>query len=279
MKIYTKISECKEALKNIKKDGNDIGLVPTMGFLHEGHLSLVRQSVKDNTTTAVSVFVNPLQFGEGEDFDIYPRDFNKDCELLESENVDIVFHPTVEGLYRDNFSTKICVKGMTEKLCGLKRPGHFEGVCTVVSKLFNIIMPDRAYFGMKDYQQLQIIKKLVDDLNYDIEIIGMSIIRENNGLAMSSRNAYLGDKKRKDAVCLFSSFSLVDKLLREGIRESESIVIYIKKFIQSFEDTKIDYVEIVDPKTLDKITHIAGNFLLVLAVYIGETRLIDNKIF
>ena len=279
MKIYTQIVECKTKVRKLKNQKKSIGLVPTMGFLHEGHLSLVRQSVQENDITIVTIFINPLQFAEGEDFEHYPSDFKNDCELLEKEKVDILFSPSTEDLYPENFSTKVSVKKITEKMCGQKRPGHFDGVCTVITKLFNIFNPDKAYFGKKDYQQLQTIKKLVLDLNYDIKIVGMPIIREDDGLAMSSRNAYLKSNERDSSLCLYKSFDIVKKLLSQGYRDAEEIKKYVTHFIQGFEKVKIDYINVVDEETLIKTSYIDKPFLLALAVFIGKTRLIDNKIF
>jgi len=279
MKIFTKIAESRAKIKKLKDQKRSIGLVPTMGFLHDGHFSLIKQSVKENDFTVVTVFINPLQFGEGEDFELYPTDFKNDCELLEKVGVDMVFHPSIKELYLENFLTKVSVKKITEKMCGQRRPGHFDGVCAVITKLFNIFNPDNAYFGKKDYQQLQAIKKLVIDLNYDINIIGMPIIRERDGLAMSSRNAYLKDNERDSAICLYKSFNIVRQLLSQGFRNSEDIKKGVSFFIQSFENVKIDYIAIVDKETLEEIFCIDKSFLLALAVFIGKTRLIDNKIY
>ena len=277
MIILKKIDELKKTLDKLK-DGS-IGFVPTMGYIHEGHLSLVNKAISDSDAVVVSIFVNPLQFGAGEDFDRYPRDENRDLAILEKRNVDIVFIPDIKEMYPENFYTKVVVEKLTNKLCGKSRPGHFDGVCTVLSKFFNIINPNKAYFGLKDYQQYIIVKKMVADLNFNIEIVGMPIVREKDGLAVSSRNYYLNNKERKSALCLYNSFGIVDKYLLEGERDANKIKKCVEDFIKSHNYTKIDYVEIVDPENLEPINIISDKFLLALAVYVGGTRLIDNKIF
>ncbi|MDY6820937.1 MAG: pantoate--beta-alanine ligase [Deferribacterota bacterium] len=277
MIVLKKIDELKKTLDKLK-DGS-IGFVPTMGYIHEGHLSLVDKTISDSDAVVVSIFVNPLQFGAGEDFDRYPRDENRDLAILEKRNVDIVFIPDIKEMYPENFYTKVVVEKLTNKLCGKSRPGHFDGVCTVLSKFFNIINPNKAYFGLKDYQQYIIVKKMVADLNFDIEIVGMPIVREKDGLAVSSRNYYLNNKERKSALCLYNSFNVVDKYLLEGERDASKIKKYVEDFIKSHNYTKIDYVEIVNPENLEPINIISDKFLLALAVYVGGTRLIDNKIF
>ena len=279
MQIIKNKKEMKEIANRLKSDGKSIGFVPTMGYLHDGHLSLVKEARKDNDIVVVSIFVNPLQFGPNEDLARYPRDFKRDCELLEKENVDYLFYPDVNEMYPENFLTKVSVSKITEILCGTSRPGHFDGVCTVVTKLFNIVKPDKAYFGQKDYQQLKVIQQFVRDLDMDVEVIGLPIIREVDGLAMSSRNVYLSHEERESALSLSKSFEIVRKALKEGIRDPEKIKSEIVIFISSFKHTKIDYVEIVDPDTLEKLEKIEKPFLLALAVYVGKARLIDNKIF
>lgn len=233
MEIIQKIRPLKELITNYKKDGLSIGFVPTMGYLHEGHLSLVREAKKNNDITVVSIFVNPTQFGPNEDLDKYPRDFERDEILLRGEGVDIIFYPDVKEMYSSNHMTYVNVEKITDKLCGLKRPGHFRGVATVVCKLFNIVKPDNAYFGLKDYQQVLVIKKMVEDLNMDVDIIPMPIVRERDGLAMSSRNVYLSDEERVSALSLNRSFLLVDDLMKKGIRNSKILIDEVTKFILS----------------------------------------------
>jgi len=279
MKIIQKIRPLKELITNYKKDGLSIGFVPTMGYLHEGHLSLVREAKKNNDITVVSIFVNPTQFGPNEDLDKYPRDFERDEILLRGEGVDIIFYPDVKEMYSSNHMTYVNVEKITDKLCGLKRPGHFRGVATVVCKLFNIVKPDNAYFGLKDYQQVLVIKKMVEDLNMDVDIIPMPIVRERDGLAMSSRNVYLSDEERVSALSLNRSFLLVDDLLKKGIRNSKILIDEVTKFILSHPYTKVDYVEVVDPDNLENKDRLEGRFLLALAIFVNKTRLIDNKIF
>jgi len=279
MKIFKTVHETKNFLKEQRKLGKSIGLVPTMGFLHDGHIALVRRSVEDNDITVVSIFVNPAQFGPNEDFDSYPRDFNRDIDILKKNDVDCVFAPDVNEMYPSDFSTKVSVGKLTDYLCGAKRPGHFDGVATVVTKLLNIADPDKAYFGMKDYQQLKVIQRLARDLNLDVEIIGVPIVRESDGLAMSSRNFYLTDAQRQSALSLVRSFDIVQKMLDSGVRSVKYMKKAIHDYISGFEHTSVDYVEIVDKETLEPLETINESFLVALAVYVGKARLIDNKIF
>ncbi len=279
MEIVREIKPLKQILSEKKRQGLSVGFVPTMGYLHEGHLSLVRESKKNNDITVVSIFVNPTQFGPNEDLDRYPRDFDRDEKLLRNEGADIVFYPDVKEIYPDNYMTYVNVEKITDKLCGLKRPGHFRGVATVVCKLFNIVKPDRAYFGLKDYQQVLVIKKMVEDLNMDVEVVPMPIVRESDGLAMSSRNVYLSQDERRSALSLSRSFGVVDELIRNGERDVRRIIDAVSEFILSHPYTKIDYVEIMDPDTLDYKDTVNDRFLLALAVFVNKTRLIDNKIF
>ncbi|MGB9731615.1 MULTISPECIES: pantoate--beta-alanine ligase [Calditerrivibrio] len=279
MEIIREIKKMKDYIAEKSKKGYRIGFVPTMGYLHDGHLSLVRRSKKDNDITVVSIFVNPTQFGPNEDLDRYPRDFDRDENLLRNESVDVIFYPDLKEIYPDNYMTYVNVEKITDRLCGIKRPGHFRGVATIVCKLFNIVKPDRAYFGLKDYQQVLVIKKMVEDLNMDVDIVPMPIVREEDGLAMSSRNVYLSKEERESALSLNRSFALVEELLKNGVRNSKTIKDKVSDFILGHPYTKIDYVEIMDPDNLDYVEDITGNFLLALAVFINKTRLIDNKIF
>ncbi len=278
MKLIKNISEMKTLIKDWKKKNFKIAFVPTMGYLHEGHLSLVRKAKTLGDKTVVSIFVNPLQFGPKEDFKEYPRDLERDKTLLEKEKVDVVFVPSEEEMYPSEFQTYVEVTKLTQNLCGAYRPGHFKGVTTVVLKLFNIVQPDFALFGEKDYQQLQVIKQMVKDLNLDIEIVGCPTVREEDGLAMSSRNTYLSPEERASALSLFKALLLAEKLLKEGEVESEKIKKKIIEFISSFPYTCVQYVEIVDPKTLEPVEIITKPVLCALAVFVGKTRLIDNRI-
>lgn len=280
MEVITKVSEMQKLSKTIKRTNKTIGFVPTMGYLHEGHLSLVRASKKDCDVTIVSIFVNPIQFGPKEDLSRYPRDFERDKSMLEKEKVDYIFYPSVEEMYQSDFATTINVERVTENLCGASRPGHFRGVTTVVGKLFNIVMPDKAYFGEKDYQQLVTIKKMVRDLNFPLEIIGIQIVRESDGLAMSSRNSYLTQEERKSALCLFKSILLAQDMVKRGKKNVKEIINAVEELIKNTPYTKIDYVKICDPETLEYIEdgNIEGKKLLALAVFVGNTRLIDNVI-
>lgn len=280
MEIITKVNQMQMLSKDIKKNNKTIGLVPTMGYLHEGHLSLVRASKKDTDVTVVSIFVNPIQFGPKEDLSKYPRDFERDRSMLEKEGVDYIFYPSVEEMYQTDFSTTINVEGVTKNLCGASRPGHFRGVATVVGKLFNIVMPDKAYFGEKDFQQLVTIKRMVRDLNFPIEIIGMPIVREKDGLAMSSRNSYLSEEERKSALCIYKSIILAREMVKCGKKNVKDILNAIEELIRNTPYTKIDYVKICNPETLEYIEDgdIDGKKLLALAVFVGNTRLIDNAI-
>jgi pantoate--beta-alanine ligase len=279
VKILTKISESRDEINVFRCVGKRIGFVPTMGYLHEGHLSLVKKCREENDIVVVSIFVNPTQFGAGEDFERYPKDLKKDAALLQGAGVDFLFTPSVEEMYPEGFSTAISVSGISDGLCGSSRPGHFDGVALVVTKLLNIIMPHKAYFGMKDYQQLQVIKRFVADLNMNTKIIGMPIIRETDGLALSSRNIYLNADERKSALCLSRSFALVYEALEGGETEVSEVKTIVENFIKDHPHTRIDYVQFVDPETLKPVKDLTKDFLLALAVYVGKARLIDNNIF
>lgn len=279
MLIVNTVCEAKKILRDIKNSGKSIGFVPTMGYLHSGHISLVDQSKKDNDFTVVSIFVNPTQFGPNEDLDKYPRNFVRDEKLLRDAGVDMVFYPSVETMYPDGYATFVNVERVTDPLCGAKRPGHFRGVATIVCKLFNIVSPDKSYFGLKDYQQVIVIKRMVEDLNMDVDVVGMPIVRESDGLAMSSRNVYLSPDERLSALSLSRSFPLVEKKLKSGERRASVIIKDVEDFISSHPYSRIDYVEIVDKDSLEKLDFIDRPFLMAMAVFINKTRLIDNKIF
>ena len=277
MKLVTSIDELRKEVKEWKKSGLTVGIVPTMGFLHEGHKSLIHRAVAENDKVVVSNFVNPSQFGPNEDYESYPRDQKKDFELCENEGAAIMFAPTPEEMYCDP-KVYVAINDLSEKLCGKTRPIHFKGVCTVVSKLFNIVTPDRAYFGQKDAQQLIIIKKMVKDLNFGIEIVGCPIIREADGLAKSSRNTYLNDEERKAALCLSKSIKKAKELVAGGNVDAVSVVNEMKAVINEEKLAKIDYVEAVSEETLEPVEKLSKGNLVAMAVYIGKTRLIDNFI-
>lgn len=279
MNISGSISEVRQIVKEWRKEGLTVGLVPTMGYLHEGHKSLIDKALKENDRVVVSVFVNPIQFGPTEDLASYPRDLERDAKLCEEVGANLIFHPEKEEMYFDDFSSFVEVQGVSKGLCGKSRPIHFRGVCTVVTKLFNIVKPDRAYFGQKDAQQLAVVKRMVRDLNMDIEIIGCPIIREEDGLAKSSRNTYLSPEERKAAVILSKSLKLGKEAIEAGERNSKKIIDIITNNINTEKLAKIDYVEIVDPLSIENIDKIENSALVAMAVYIGKTRLIDNFIY
>ena len=279
MKIVSTVNDVRSTVKEWKKNGLKVGLVPTMGFLHEGHLSLIKKAVAENDKVIVSVFVNPTQFGPNEDFEAYPRDLNKDAALCEEAGADLIFHPEPEGMYPDGFCSSVNMTGLTDALCGKSRPIHFQGVCTVVSKLFNIAAPDNAYFGEKDAQQLAIIKRMVKDLNFDIKITGCPIIREEDGLAKSSRNTYLNPEERQAALVLSKAVKCGRSLVEGGEKDSAVILKEMKSIIENEPLARIDYVEIVDMNTMKNIDKVKGDVLCAMAVYIGKTRLIDNFIY
>ncbi len=279
MKIVSTVNDVRSTVKEWKKNGLKVGLVPTMGFLHEGHLSLIKKAVAENDKVIVSVFVNPTQFGPNEDFEAYPRDLNKDAALCEEAGANLIFHPEPEEMYPDGFCSSVNMTGLTDALCGKSRPIHFQGVCTVVSKLFNIAAPDNAYFGEKDAQQLAIIKRMVKDLNFDIKITGCPIIREEDGLAKSSRNTYLNPEERQAALVLSKAVKCGRSLVEGGEKDSAVILKEMKSIIENEPLARIDYVEIVDMNTMKNIDKVKGDVLCAMAVYIGKTRLIDNFIY
>ena len=277
MKIVGTVKEVREQVKEWKKQGLTVGFVPTMGYLHEGHKSLMDAARKDNDKVVVSIFVNPMQFGPTEDLATYPRDLDHDAALCESVGVDLIFHPEPEEMYEKDFCSFVDMTGLTEGLCGKTRPIHFRGVCTVVNKFFNIVTPDRAYFGQKDGQQLAVIKRMVRDLNMDIEIIGCPIVREEDGLAKSSRNTYLSPEERKAALILSKTVAL-GKELAKTEKDANKVVEAMKKNIETEPMAKIDYVEAVDALSMAPVDTLEGTCMLAMAVYIGKTRLIDNTL-
>ena len=278
MEVFKNIKEIRTFINNAVKDGKTIGFVPTMGFLHEGHMSLVKNSKLHNNITVMSIFVNPTQFVEGEDYDKYPRDFERDLEIARQNFVDAVFIPETGEIYPDGFNTSVTVSGITDRLCGVSRPGHFRGVATIVNKLFNIVKPDRAYFGQKDAQQALVIEKMAKDLNMEIEIVVCPIIREKDGLAMSSRNKYLDKNERKSAVAISRSLFKAEEAIKNGVREKVKIMELIKTTILSEKTMGIDYIEVLNAHTLEDINSIKGGIIIAVAVKIGQTRLIDNII-
>ncbi|PAB61118.1 pantoate--beta-alanine ligase [Anaeromicrobium sediminis] len=277
MKTISHINDLRAEIKKEKAKGNSIGLVPTMGFLHEGHLSLIRSAKKENDIVVVSIFVNPTQFNKKDDLDSYPRDLNRDSKLVEAEDADILFIPSVEEMYPNGYSTYLEVEGLiTKQLCGKSREGHFKGVTTIVSKLFNMVTPHRAYFGQKDAQQVAVIEKMVRDMNMDIEIVPCPIVREADGLALSSRNALLKENERKEAIILSKSLFAAEKMIIDGERLASKIKSFITENIKTVKDAEIDYVEVVNGKTLENIHIVEGDVLIAVAVKMGKPRLIDN---
>ncbi|HOQ40452.1 MAG TPA: pantoate--beta-alanine ligase [Fervidobacterium sp.] len=277
MRLIQNVSEMKALSKSVIDDGKTIGFVPTMGYLHQGHLSLVQKAREENDIVVVSIFVNPTQFGPNEDYSRYPRDLERDLRLLNPFNVDYIFNPSVEEMYPAYYSVYVDETEMSKYLCGARRPGHFRGVCTVVTKLFNIVRPTRAYFGQKDAQQFRILRRMVENLNMDVEMVEMPIVREPDGLAMSSRNVYLSDEERREAPRLYKSLLEAKKLIDSGERDVQKIKDEIQRVL-NHPLLKIDYVEIVDEKTLIPVDRIEGDVIVAIAVFFGKARLIDNVI-
>jgi pantoate--beta-alanine ligase len=278
MEIITDITSMQQIALSLKREGKRIAFVPTMGYLHEGHASLLSQGRTRCDVLVLSIFVNPIQFGPGEDLDRYPRNLDGDCAIARACGVDIVFTPSAAGMYPPGFQTAIRVKDLALPLCGASRPGHFDGVATVVAKLFNIVQPDAALFGKKDFQQLAIIRRMTDDLSLPVEIVGMPIFRERDGLAMSSRNAYLSADQRQSALCLSRSIRIVRELYSSGEQRVEYLRRAALELIQAESAAVIDYLEFRDAGTLEPVTTAHNTTLMALAVKIGTTRLIDNTV-
>jgi len=278
LQVITSIEDIKQRIKTFKENQLSIGFIPTMGALHEGHLSLVRQAKEENEKVIVSIFVNPLQFGINEDFTQYPRTFDNDCELLSKEGVDIVFNPKAPEMYPDEFCTSVIMEHLEDRLCGKSRPGHFRGVAVVVLKLFNLVKPDAAYFGQKDLLQTVVIKRMVADLNLDVNIKVLPTIRNKEGLALSSRNAYLSETEKKDALCLYKALIKAQTMANAGAKNAEEIKGEMEKIINNCKSAKIDYISIVNPETLEAVSEVRSSSIAALAVRIGKTRLIDNII-
>lgn len=277
MKVYTNIAEMKQACRKWQEQGKTIGLVPTMGYLHAGHMSLVKAARDNNDIVVVSIFVNPSQFGPGEDFSCYPRDMAADTALCEQVGVDAIFAPSDQEMYPTPYISYVEPVDLADKLCGKSRPGHFRGVCTVVLKLFNIVRPDNAYFGQKDAQQFIILQQMVKDLNLDVAMQRLPIVREADGLAMSSRNVYLNAQERQQALQLSRALEAAKKIYGFGERSAAVLIAAMQEEIDRAELAKVDYLEIVDSKTLQAVETIDGEVLMALAVYFGKTRLIDNS--
>lgn len=278
LRINGSIGELREAIRKFRNGGGDIGLVPTMGYLHEGHLSLVRRSKAENRATVVSIFVNPAQFGPNEDYEAYPRDVERDCALLENEGVDLVYCPEPHDLYQPGHSTFVTEERVSRDLCGASRPGHFRGVCTIVLKLFNLVGPDRAYFGEKDFQQLQVIRRMVRDLNLPVEIRGCPIVREKDGLALSSRNVYLSPAERESALSLSRSLREARTRFENGERRAESLVMLVRTELEKERNLRVEYVELREASELTVLETVDRPAVLAVAVRVGKTRLIDNAI-
>lgn len=276
MKKLTSLAEMKEEAQRVRTDRRSLGLVPTMGYFHEGHISLMRAARAENDVVAVSLFVNPAQFGPGEDLDRYPRDLNRDVELALEAGVDILFVPENEAIYPEGFCSQVTVRDLSDRLCGESRPGHFQGVATVVAKLFNIVRPHRAYFGLKDFQQTVIIRRMAEDLNFDLDIVTLPTVREEDGLAMSSRNRYLSPAERPAARCLKESLDTAVRQVREGEQNASRVRETIRTRIGREKLARIDYVSVSDPSSLKEVSVIEREVLVALAVFIGQTRLTDN---
>lgn len=279
MEIITTVADMKARVAEWKAQGLTIGLTPTMGALHEGHMSLMEAARQACDKVVTSVFVNPIQFGPNEDYDNYPRDLEHDAAIAESKGVDVVFNPSVEEMYPPNYNTYVVMETLTDTLCGAKRPGHFRGVCTVVNKLMNIVQPDKAFFGQKDAQQLAIIKRMVADLNMNVTIVGCPIVREEDGLAKSSRNAYLSEEERVAALCLSRAIFAAQEAIENGERNASTISKLVADTIEAEPMSRIDYVEVVDLANMQPVETLGEAGLVAIAVYIGSTRLIDNYLF
>jgi pantoate--beta-alanine ligase len=278
MKITGSIKEVRDLLAEVQRSGKTIGLVPTMGYLHEGHLSLARAARNATDFVVMSIFVNPTQFGAGEDYHEYPRDLERDALLAEKEGVDLIFAPDVPEMYPEGYVTYVNVEQLTSKLCGKSRPVHFRGVTTVVTKLFNIVQPDKAFFGQKDAQQAVVVKRMTADLNIPVEIITCPIVREADGLALSSRNSYLNSEERQAALVLSRSLTLAEHLIAAGERDPGKVLSRMRQLLEAEPLARIDYVEICRADDLAEVDRLAGRILIALAVRIGKTRLIDNTI-
>jgi pantoate--beta-alanine ligase len=276
MRIIETIHDLNVALAPARRDGKRIGFIPTMGAFHDGHLALMRRARKECDIVLVSIFVNPLQFSAGEDYDRYPRNLTNDNRLADSVGVDLIFVPSVAEMYAKGFRTFVDQDELPTKLCGEHRPGHFRGVMTVVAKLFSICRPHVAYFGLKDYQQTLIVKRMVVDLNYDIDIRTCPTVREEDGLAMSSRNVYLGPKQRKDATYIYKSLVYARKMIDDGETSSSRVISEVRRILRKIKGSRVDYIQIVNQDTLEPVREIKGKTLIAVAIRVGKARLIDN---
>ena len=278
MKVISSIQQMQAWSGRIHRKGKTIGFVPTMGCLHEGHLSLIHRARTENDYSVISIFVNPIQFGPQEDFRRYPRNFTRDKRLAKLRGVDVVFYPRAKDIYPRGYQTSVSVEDLSRALCGVSRPGHFQGVATVVAKLFNLVQPDTAYFGQKDMQQAVIIRRMVEDLNLPVKIKILPIIREQDGLAMSSRNAYLSKRQRQEATILYNALQIAVGMIESGVKAPRKIVARMRKMISSQPGCRIDYVKIVNLDSLEEAKRIKGPLLIAVAVFFGKTRLIDNVV-
>ncbi|MEJ9306485.1 pantoate--beta-alanine ligase [Priestia megaterium] len=278
MKVITTIKDMHQEMKKEKQLGHSIGFVPTMGYLHEGHATLLGAARTENEVVVLSIFVNPTQFGPNEDFDTYPRDFERDERVAKEANVDYLFYPSVEEMYKSSRSVAITVTDRVDVLCGQKRPGHFDGVATVLTKLFHIVTPDRAYFGKKDAQQVAVVDGLIEDFNFPVELRAVDTVREADGLAKSSRNVYLTDKEREEAPVLFKSLQTALQLLESGEKHVEILKGTIRKEIEQHTSGKVDYIDVYTYPELKTIKQAAGKIIIALAVQFSKARLIDNVI-
>jgi len=279
MRIIDSVRDMQAHANALRGDGRRIAFVPTMGYFHEGHLDLMREARRRADCIVVSIYVNPTQFGPGEDLDRYPRDFERDRTMAEGVGVDVIFFPSNGEMYPPGYQTAVEVEGVTRNLCGKSRPGHFRGVTTVCAKLFNIVKPHVTVFGKKDFQQLTAIRRMVADLNLDLEVVGLPTTREPDGLAMSSRNVYLNEAERRSALCLSRSLKMAETLFREGEQDAGRVLQVVQSFIASHPHTEIDYCQICDVETLQDVAVISGQAVLAMAVRVGNTRLIDNHVF
>jgi len=277
MEIITDIKRMQRLCSDLHREGKRIAFVPTMGYLHEGHLSLLREGRRRGDLLVLSIFVNPTQFGPNEDLEAYPRDLQRDLDMARSVGVDLVWTPMPQQIYPDGYATYVNVEGLTETLCGSSRPGHFRGVTTVVCKLFNIVQPDVAFFGQKDFQQLAVIRRMTLDLNLQVEIVGMPIIREADGLAMSSRNVYLSPEQRQQAMVLSRTIALAQEMVRDGVRDSGEIFAAMRAMIEEQQQVQIDYLKVCHQLTLQEQMRVDSDSVLLMAVFVGKTRLIDNS--
>ncbi|MEK7360043.1 MAG: pantoate--beta-alanine ligase [Planctomycetota bacterium] len=278
MPVVNSVRDIKRMIKDFRNDLLTVGFVPTMGALHEGHLSLVRQAKRENDKVVVSIFVNPLQFGRNEDFSKYPRTLERDCELLSGVGADVVFQPEPSEMYPPGFCTTVAVERLEERLCGKSRPGHFRGVAVVVLKLLHLVSPNIAYFGQKDFQQTVIIKRMISDLSVDVAIKVLPIVRNAAGLALSSRNVYLSETEKVDALCLYQSLTKAQSMVKDGVFDAKKIIMAMEKIILAEGSTNIDYISIVHPETLEDAPEARSGNVVAVAVRIGKTRLIDNVI-